>query len=88
MGQILEIREQIGAGNVNVVGNDVVEVEKNDAVQKAYTVADITYEDASVRFGGVEFISHVDVDNLSDVQLRAIMDDPKYQVVKRYGETP
>ena len=39
-------------------------------------------------FGGVEFISHIDVDNLSDAQLRAIMADPKYHIVKRYGEIP
>ncbi len=87
MGEIIEVREKIGAGDIDVVGNDKVDVEKNDIEQKVYNVADINYETARVHFSGVEFISTIDIDNLSDDQLRTIMDDPKYQVIKRYGTT-
>lgn len=87
MGQLIEVREKIGAGNVDVVGNDIVEVEKNDNVVKDYTVANVTYVSASVSFGGAEFIGVIDIDTLSDVQLRAVMANPDYQVVKKYDRT-
>ena len=84
MGAIIEVREKIGAGNISVVGTDKIDLEKNDIEVKTYTVANLTFLDANVAIGGSEFICHIDVDTLSEAQLRSIMTNPDYQVKKLY----
>lgn len=87
MGGIIEVRQVIGAGTVSVTGNDNVEVEKNDVVQKAFSVPNIPWlaDTAGVHFDGVQFLGSLDWDDLSTAQKDAIMNDPTTQVVKKFG---
>ena len=87
MGGIINIRKKLGAGSIPADGNDVFEVERNQVVQKDYIVPDIQYEPDSskLHFEEVKHMARIDVDNLTDAQLRSIHNSPDYEIYKPFG---
>lgn len=87
MGGIMNVRKKLGDGNIEIIGNDKIEIEKNDVVVKEYITPDLQYIEntSKMHFDGVEHLANIDVDDLTDVQLRALHNDPDIQIVKKFG---
>lgn len=88
MGAILHIRKKVGSGTFDVGGNDTVELEKNDIIQgTAYNVPDLPYviETSKIHVSDVVHTANIDIDDLTDAQLRAILNDTDTQSQSLFG---
>ena len=75
----------IGKGTLTANVGDLFEIEKNNTVKADYTVPNLPYEQdtSKVQIDGVVHVARVDIDNLTEGQLRAILSDPNVQIIKK-----
>ena len=84
MGTLIMVRKRLQGGNVPITGGDVIELEKNDVVLKDYTAPNLPYDTSIMSIGGSEHRATLDIDDLTNAQLRAILNDDDIYVVKPY----
>lgn len=86
MGTIILVKKRMKGGRVPLDGGDKLELEKNDVVLKDYTAPDLPYQSSTMNIGGSTHLAQIDIDDLTNAQLRAILNDDDVQVMKPFKE--